>query len=438
MSVSMSGSWNLSGSVAMDPVPPSATVGATSSVSVFVNTAITSFNPFSSVTGGYTPYTYFVSSGTLPTGISIDGSTGLVSGTPTATYATANVVFSVRDVNNVIASTTRTVSFTVNSPITATAGATTTVSAIQNTAITSFNAFSSVTGGYTPYVYSVSSGTLPTGITINSSTGLVSGTPTATYSTANVVFRVTDAQGFIAATTTTVSFTVNAPITATAGATTTVSQQQNTAITSFNPFSSVTGGYTPYTYFISSGTLPTGITLNSSTGLVSGTPTVVQGASNVIFRVRDSQNTNAATTVTVSFTVTAPPPSPYTVSYLVVAGGGGGGGGGGPVAPGQTSNYAIGGGGGAGGVRAGCLTVDPTTGYPVVIGTGGTGGLARTPNPALPGAATAGGPSTFSTITATGGGAGAGYINYPFAPNPGGPFVRAGSSGGSGGGATAV
>jgi hypothetical protein len=90
-----------------------------------------------------------------------------------------------------------------------------------------------------------------------------------------------------------------------AGTTTAVNSQQNTAITSFNPFASVSDGTTPYTYFVSSGTLPTGITIDPSTGLVSGTPTVVQTASSVTFRVQDAGNIVAGATSTVSFTVTA-------------------------------------------------------------------------------------------------------------------------------------
>ena len=341
-------------------LPITATAGATTSVSVIQNTAIASFSPFASVINGVQPYTYFVSSGTLPTGITINSSTGLVSGTPTVTYSTANVTFSVKDSNEVIAETTSTVAFTVNAPLSAVAGATTTVSGYQNSAITNFNAFSSVTGGFTPYVYSVSSGTLPAGITLNSSTGQVSGTPNATYTTANVVFRVTDAQGTQASTTATVSFTVNAALTATAGATTTVSATQNVAITSFNPFSSVTGGFTPYTYFVSSGTLPTGITINPSTGLVSGTPTTVQGAANVTFSVRDVNNVTAATTRTVSFAVTSPPT--YTIQYLVVAGGGGSLSYGGQAATG---------GGGGGGVLANSLSVTGGTTFTITVGAGG-------------------------------------------------------------------
>ena len=48
------------------------------------------------------------------------------------------------------------------------------------------------TGGVTPYVWSVSAGSLPTGITLNSSTGVVSGTPT-TIGSINVTFKITDA-----------------------------------------------------------------------------------------------------------------------------------------------------------------------------------------------------------------------------------------------------
>jgi hypothetical protein len=413
----ITGTWTANSSGPTPPTPPvsiTAVAGATTIVNAIQNTAITSFNPFGSVTGGILPYTYYVSSGTLPTGVTINSSTGVVSGTPTVTYSSANVTFSVVDAYSTLATTSVTVNFTVNAPLSATAGATTTVTGEQTLAITGFNTFSSVSGGYTPYVYGTVSGTLPTGITLDTGNGYVSGTPSVAL-TGNVVFKVTDNQSTIASTTSTVSFNIATRISAVAGATTTVSQQQNTAIASFNPFGSVSGGYTPYTYYISSGTLPTGITLDTSTGLVSGTPTIVQAASNVVFRVKDSQNTVAATSVTVSFTVTTPPASPYTVNYLLVAGGGGGG----KSAASGTAKGG-GGGGGGGGFTTGSYPQNPGTVLSITVGSGGSAGSA--------GAGSNGTQSTLTgATTATGGGGGSGFT-------PAGVNASGGSPGGSGGG----
>lgn len=66
-------------------------------------------------------------------------------------------------------------------------------SASQNTSYTGFTAAAS--GGTAPYTYSVASGSLPTGITIASNTGVVSGTPTSYGTSAAIVLRVTDATG---------------------------------------------------------------------------------------------------------------------------------------------------------------------------------------------------------------------------------------------------
>jgi len=76
-----------------------------------VGTVMASFTPLTP-SGGTAPYIYSYS-GTVPAGLSFNSSTGVVTGTPTATYATANLVFSVQDANTVVASTTSTVSFTV-------------------------------------------------------------------------------------------------------------------------------------------------------------------------------------------------------------------------------------------------------------------------------------------------------------------------------------
>ena len=212
-------------------------------------------------------------------------------------------------------------------------------------------------------------------------------------------------------------FTYIPAITATAGATTSVSVQRNTSITSFNPFSLVQFGTTPYTYFVSSGTLPTGITINSSTGIVSGSPSVIQSAANVVFGVQDATNEVATTTSTVSFTVL---PVSYTVQYLIVGGGGSGG-------------VVVGGGGGGGAFVPGSTTITGGTNYPITVGAGGTSKVYVAPgNPAPTTGPTAVGNQGTASVafgtTAPGGGAGQGGFgsncNIPGLP------ALAGASGG--------
>ena len=378
-----------------------ATANSITPVNITVNQSVGSFYPFASVTGGTTPYYYFVSSGTLPDRVTLDPTTGLVTGTPTQSYSTATVTFSVRDAGGIVASTTSTVSFTINFVITAIAGITTAVQGYQNSAITSFNPFINVYGGTTPYTYYIVSGTLPTGISLNSSTGLVSGTPTGTQTISNVIFGVKDANNVVATVTSTVSFTVKVAFVVTAGTTTTVNGLANSAITSFNPFTSVTGGYTPYTYYISSGTLPTGITLDSGTGLVSGTPTATQTASDVVFAVRDFNNTTSSTTLTVSFNVIT-----YTVQYLVVAGGGAGG---------ATAAAAFtGAGGGAGGFASGNAVAQRNITASLQVGAGGPA------SPAPSNGALSSISSPIINVSTPGGGRGSGSPQTPGAGSPGG------------------
>ena len=177
-------------SFTVSPAAVSITATATTTAqNLTVGTAMASFTPLTA-SGGATPYT-FGYTGTLPAGLNFNTSTGAVSGTPTATYATADVVFSVKDANNVVASTTSTVSFTVGAAITATAD-TTAQNLTVGTAMASFTPLTA-SGGATPYTFSYT-GTLPAGLNFDTSTGAVSGTPTATYATADVVFSVQGCQ----------------------------------------------------------------------------------------------------------------------------------------------------------------------------------------------------------------------------------------------------
>jgi hypothetical protein len=203
---------------------------------------------------------------------------------------------------------------TASGSVSISATATTTAQSLTaGTAMTSFIPLVG-TGGTKPYTYSYA-GTLPTGLSFSASTGAVSGTPTATLSKTNFVFSVQDAKGVVANTTSTVNFTVgDASPAITASANTTVlSLTVGTAMTSFSPLTT-SGGALPYTYSITSGTLPAGLSLSASTGAVTGTPTAFYTAANVVFSVKDAYNAVASTTSTVSFIVSATPISAATTT----------------------------------------------------------------------------------------------------------------------------
>jgi hypothetical protein len=265
------------------------------------------YSVFGSVIGGVPPYVYSVV-GSLPAGLgaSLNTTTGVLSGTPTASNQSGSVPFRVQDSLGTYASLstdayTNYTSFLYNIVQNITAvNNPTAQSWVTNTSV-SFYPFTGVVGGITPYYYYVSSGTLPTGVAINSSTGQVSGTPTAVYS-GTVVFSVRDVNNITAATTSTVSITVTGSITASA-TTTAQSYVVSRAITAFRPLTA-SGGTAPYNYTVTPA-LPAGLSLNSTTGQVSGTPTVATSAANYVFSVQDANNVAALTTSTVNITVAA-------------------------------------------------------------------------------------------------------------------------------------
>jgi Putative Ig domain len=70
------------------------------------------------------------------------------------------------------------------------------------------------------------------------------------------------------------------------------------------------GGTPAYTYSIASGALPSGITLNASSGAVSGTPTIYGSYPGIVIRVTDAAS---ATANLASFTITVLNPVLYAM-----------------------------------------------------------------------------------------------------------------------------
>ena len=124
------------------------------------------------------------------------------------------------------------------------------------------------TGGVLPYTWSfvVGSGAIPTGLSTTSA-GILSGTPTVA-GTFSFTVRVTDSSGTVQTATKSLSLTIVSAL-----AILTSSLPPGTAGTAYSTTLSPAGGTLPYIWAVTSGSLPAGLTLNSSTGVISGTPT---------------------------------------------------------------------------------------------------------------------------------------------------------------------
>ncbi len=248
----------------------------------------TSFMPVVA-TGGYGTKSYSISPNNLtPFGISLNSSTGVISGTPNALKNPALYTITVTDQAG------QTGSKNVTLSIVATA-----INATANTSTVAFFAYQAVTpfkpvtanGGSGSITYSIAPA-LPTGLTINSSTGFISGTPVQVKSTTVYTVTVTDQFGQAGSANFNLSVT-GVPI----FATTVVPTQTvivGTAVTPFIPIS-VTGGSGSVTYSLNQ-PLPQGMTFNTSTGQISGTPTLVTGSAIYTITVTDQVGQQASST----------------------------------------------------------------------------------------------------------------------------------------------
>jgi hypothetical protein len=220
-------------------------------------------------TGGTLPFTWTVTAGTLPAGLSLSTG-GLISGTPTAT-ATSNFTVQVSGGGTA----TKALSITVNSVPVALSVTTASLPAgtVNGTTGTVYNQSLAATGGTAPYTWTVSAGSLPTGLSLSTG-GVISGTPTVagTYG-----FTVRAADMAAGAGTKVLTITVGPAVTPVqlviSMATNSLDAGRRGSF--YSTSHAVGGGTAPYTWSITSGSLPTGLNLNTSTGVISGRPTVV-------------------------------------------------------------------------------------------------------------------------------------------------------------------
>ena len=175
------------------------TVPAAPAITTSALTAATVGAPYSvalAASGGISPYTWTITSGTLPACLTMNAA-GVISGTPNAACAgTATLTFKVTDSGTATAltATSSALVLTINAaPAITFTGAMPTTATYQSSA--PYVGFATATGGAGSLTYSVASGSLPPGlILMSTANGEIGGTPSS-VGTFNFTMKAADAFG---------------------------------------------------------------------------------------------------------------------------------------------------------------------------------------------------------------------------------------------------
>lgn len=175
-----------------------------------------------------------------------------------------------------------------------------TTSTLPQAAVNStYNALVTATGGVAPYAWNVSSGNLPAGLTL-SRTGAISGTPTAAGPSSFTV-SVADSQQPPSVANGILTITVNPALQVT-----TTSLSDTSPNLFYSDGLTAAGGIPAYFWTITQGSLPAGLTVNTTTGVISGLATAI-GTSTFTVQVADNGSPAAIASAPLSITVQQPP-----------------------------------------------------------------------------------------------------------------------------------
>ena len=176
------------------------------------------------------PYTWSSTSGHLPTGLTLNSSTGNTCCGGSFLVCNYSQGFqSGFEIRRILPWSCRQKSSVTTNATTGSLEITTTALPVQ-TVQTKYTANIAVTGGVPPYILSISGGNLPTGLTLSSSTGIIAGTPTLAGAFAFTIAAKDSTTGSVST-----NFSLN------------ISTSQAPTITGISPTSGSTAGGTPVT-----------------------------------------------------------------------------------------------------------------------------------------------------------------------------------------------
>jgi len=226
-----------------------------------------------SASGGSSPYTYSVISGSLPPGLLLNPASGEISGIPSAT-GSFTFTLSATDLVGCLGERVYTIVINdLSCPTILVSPATLPAAQLGQAFSESIDA----SGGASPYAFSISAGSLPPGLLLSADgpdSALLAGVPTTAGSYTFTV-TATDADGCLGAQvyTIVVEALVVCPLID-------LSPPDLAVMILGRPFSqtfTASGGTSPYSIGLTAGALPVGLSLATSgpdTAMLSGTPTV--------------------------------------------------------------------------------------------------------------------------------------------------------------------
>ena len=281
-------------SIAVAPPPPLTIDNLPSTYQAEISNSFSASRP--TPRNGTSPYSWSIASGTLPTWATLSSSTGIISGTPNTLTDSSGISLRVTDsTGNTAVSNAFDISV---SPATLRVSSTP-APAKMRAGETLTTASPSISGATADITWSLARGTLPPWATLDASNGQISGVSVDAGKWSGIILQAKEAGTNRTASSAPITIEV-VPAYPEIQVTTSVQARSYRELTVTPSTVGVIG--TP-TWRVSSGTLPSWLTLNTATGALTGTPTEIESSFTITLTVRDSRDSREGTSAAITIEV---------------------------------------------------------------------------------------------------------------------------------------